>query len=133
MISKYDISTKDKIEVSYRDFILYILLQIGLQPSNKGIYYLRDLILLALQEYNFIENEVKNTDLINKLANIKHISAANIRTNIDYAFKFKDTTKAEINFKKIFNFEYDAYYMTAKTITSFIISLIYSKEKTKQI
>ena len=132
MISKYDISTKDKIEVSYRDFILYILLQIGLQPSNKGIYYLRDLILLALQEYNFIENDVNITDLRNKLSIIKHLSPLTIKTNIEYAFKYRDISKGEKNFKNIFGFEYDTYYMTAKTITNFIISLIYSKEK-KQI
>ena len=39
---------------------------------------------------------------------------------------YKDTSKAERNFETIFNTKYDEYYITAKSLTNLIVSLIYT-------
>ena len=123
MIEKYDIFTKDKEKISYRAFIQTILIKLGLSPTSKGTYYLRDIITLAIQEkYNF--NDVTLINLIKKLATIKNLSERTIKSNIDYAFKYKNTFKAQENFESIFNIKYDEYFLTAKTITNLIINLI---------
>lgn len=122
MKTKYDIFTKDKIKISYRAFIQATLIELGLSPTSKGTYYLRDIILLAIQEDNF--DDISLIDLRSKLAKIENISSHTIKSNIDYTFRFKDTTKAQKNFESIFNIKYDEYYITAKTLTNLIISLI---------
>lgn len=124
MKTKYDVFTKDKEKISYRAFIQAILIELGLSPTSKGTYYLRDIIVLALQEYSY--NDISLVNLRNKLALQEHITAKTIKSNIDYTFKFKDTLKAEENFETIFNIEYDEYYITAKALTNLIISLIYT-------
>lgn len=123
MKNKYDFSTKDKIEISYCAFIQAILIELGLSPTSKGTYYLRDIILLAIQEYSF--KDISLIDLRNKLALKEHITANTIKSNIDYTFKYKDTSKAKENFETIFNIKYDEYYITAKALTNLIVSLIY--------
>lgn len=123
MKNKYDFSTKDKIEISYCAFIQAILIELGLSPTSKGTYYLRDIILLAIQEYSF--KDISLIDLRNKLALKEHTTANTIKSNIDYTFKYKDTSKAKENFETIFNIKYDEYYITAKALTNLIVSLIY--------
>lgn len=123
MKTEYDVFTKDKIKISYRAFIQSTLMELGLSPTSKGTYYLRDIILLAIQENNF--NDISLIDLRNKLAKSKNISPYTIKSNIDYTFRFKDTSKAKENFETIFNIKYDEYYITAKSLTNLIISLIY--------
>lgn len=123
METKYDIFTKDKIKISYCAFIQATLIELGLSPTSKGTYYLRDIILLAIQEDNF--DDISLIDLISKLAKIKNIPSYTIKSNIDYTFRFKDTTKAQKSFESIFNIKYDEYYITAKTLTNLIINLIY--------
>lgn len=120
MISKYDISTKEKNEMSYRAFVFALLIDIGFNPSNKGTFYLRDLILLAMNN----SEDIGLKELRKQLANKKHISQTKIKTNIDYAFKCINSIKTKNNFKNIFHFEYDTYFMTAKTLINLIISLI---------
>lgn len=122
MTNKYDIFTKDKRNISYCSFIQTILIELGLSPTSKGTYYLRDIITLAIQENNF--NDVSLISLIKKLATIKNLSERTIKSNIDYAFKYKNTYKAQKNFELIFNIKYDEYFLTAKTITNLIINLI---------
>ena len=123
MKARYNISTKDKVEVSYCAFILNTLISIGLSPSCKGTYYIRDIILIALKKYNA---DINLKILQRQLAISKHISQNTIKTNIDYAFKYHDAKKAQSNFKKIFNIEYDTYFITAKTIVSLLVSQIYN-------
>lgn len=123
-----NVVTINQIELSYRAFIQKALIQLGLSPTNKGTYYLRDLIILALQKYNFNDNDINLTDLIQQLSNQKHISTNTIKSNIDYAFRYKDNAKAEENFEKIFNIKYDTYYITAKSIINLIVSLIYLQQ-----
>ena len=123
MKTKYDVFTKDKTKISYSAFIQSTLIELGLSPTSKGTYYLRDLILLAIQENNF--NDISLRDLRYKLSKVCNISSYTIKSNIDYAFKFKDVTKAEENFETIFNIKYDEYYITAKALTNLIINLIY--------
>ena len=48
MKTEYGILTKDKSKISYCSFIQAILIELGLSPTSKGTYYLRDIILLAL-------------------------------------------------------------------------------------
>ena len=123
MNTVYDVSTKDNGKISYCSFIQTTLLNLGLSPSSKGTYYLRDIILLAIQEDNFEDINLKH--LQNKLAKNKNILPSTIKTNIDYSFRIKNTSKAKDNFETIFNIKYDEYYLTAKTLTNLIYSLIY--------
>lgn len=123
MKTKYDVFTKDKEKISYRAFIQAKLIELGLSPTSKGTFYLRDIITLAIQEYNY--NDISLIDLRNKLAKRENTTANTIKSNIDYTFKFKDTSKAEENFETIFNIKYDEYYITAKSLTNLIVSLIY--------
>lgn len=123
MKTEYDVFTKDKEKISYRAFIQAILIELGLSPTSKGTFYLRDIITLAIQEYNY--NDISLIDLRNKLAERENTTANTIKSNIDYTFKFKDTSKAEENFETIFNIKYDEYYITAKSLTNLIVSLIY--------
>lgn len=123
MKTEYDIFTKDKRKISYVAFIQSILLELGLSSTSKGTYYLRDIIVIAIQDYNL--NDVNIIGLINKLAKIKNTSAHKIKSNIDYTFKYKNTLKAEKNFETIFNIKYDEYYITPKSVTNLIINLIY--------
>ena len=124
MKTKYDVFTKDKEKISYRAFIQTTLIELGLSPTSKGTYYLRDIITLALQEYSY--NDVSLVDLRQKLAEKENTSANTIKANIDYTFKYKDISKAEKNFETIFNTKYDEYYITAKSLTNLIVSLIYT-------
>jgi len=124
---KYEISTKDKLEISYRAYILSSLLSLGFSSTNKGTFYLRDLILIAIQS-NFNDSDIRLKDLRNILAKQKGISPKTIKSYIDYALKFRDTQKAENNFENIFGFEYDSYFITAKSIISLMVGLIYNKE-----
>ncbi len=119
----YDVFTKDKEKISYRAFIQATLIELGLSPTSKGTYYLRDIITLAIQEYH--SNDISLIDLRKKLAVKENTTANTIKSNIDYIFKFKDTSKAEQNFETIFNIKYDEYYITAKSLTNLIVSLIY--------
>lgn len=123
MKTKYDVFTKDKEKISYCAFIQAKLIELGLSPTSKGTYYLRDIITLAIQEYS--SNDISLIDLRNKLAVKENTTANTIKSNIDYTFKFKDTSKAEENFETIFNIKYDEYYITAKSLTNLIVSLIY--------
>lgn len=122
MIRKYDIFTKEKGKISYRTFIQTILIELGLSPSTKGTYYLRDIIILAIQESNF--NNFSLIELRKKLATKNNLSEKTIKSNIDYTFKYKNTYKAQKNFELIFNIKYDEYFLTAKTLINLIINLI---------
>jgi len=126
--NKYNTYINNKSEISYKSFILAILLKLGLNLSNKGTFYLTDMILIALQLTNIYDNDIDLKQLREKLATIKNISPITIKTNIDYAFKCRNTLKAEKNFETIFGFEYDDYYITTKSIISLILNQIYSKE-----
>lgn len=93
MKTEYDIFTKDKEKISYCAFLQSVLIELGLSPTSEGTYYLRDIILLAIQEYSF--NDISLIDLRNKLAIKEHIISNTIKSNIDYTFKYKDTSKAK--------------------------------------
>lgn len=127
MKTEYEISTKDKLEISYRAYILSSLLSLGFSPNNKGTFYLRDLILIAIQT-NFNDSDIRLKNLRNILAKQKGLSPKTIKSHIDYAFKYRDIEKAENNFEKIFGFEYDFYFMTPKSIIALMVGLIYNKE-----
>lgn len=126
MKTEYDITTKDK-EMSYTAFILASLIKLGLSPSNKGTYYLRDLILLALQ--NNVSDDIHLKELREKLAKLKGISAKTIKSNIDYAFQYKNTEKAEKNFETLLGIEYDSYFITVKTVMALILNAITMTQK----
>ena len=79
MNTVYDVSTKDNSKISYCSFIQTTLLNLGLSPSSKGTYYLRDIILLAIQEDKFEDINLKH--LQNKLAKNKNILPSTIKTN----------------------------------------------------
>lgn len=131
MKNKYEISTKDKIEISYRAFILSSLLNLGFSPTTKGTYYLRDLILLALQT-NFKDRDIAIKSLTNQLAEQIKIPPNKIKSNMDYAFKYRNDQKAHNHFKDLFGITYDPYFLTAKSIISLMLNLIYMKELDKK-
>lgn len=132
MITTYDISTKDKVEISYSTFILANLLKLGLNLSNKGTFYLRDMIIIAVQVNKLSESDISLKCLLEKLSKLKNISPKTIKSNIDYAFKYIDILKAEKNFKNIFGFEYDRYYITTKSIICLMIGQIYNIKKEEE-
>lgn len=123
MVSEYDISTKEKNKMSYRTFVFVLLINLGFSPNNKGTFYFRDLILLAISN----SEELGLKELRKQLANKKHISQDKIKTNIDYAFKCIDNQKTKNNFENIFHFEYDIYFITAKTLINLVVNLIYTR------
>ncbi len=50
MKTEYDVFTKDKEKISYRAFIQATLIELGLSPTSKGTYYLRDIIILLCEQ-----------------------------------------------------------------------------------
>ena len=64
-----------------------------------------------------------------QLAKIKGISAKTIKSNIDYAFQYKNTEKAEKNFETLLGIEYDSYFITVKTVMALILNAITMTQK----
>ncbi len=116
------------IELKYRTFILNILIQLGLSPSCKGIYYLTDLILLAIKYNDFIDIDINLKELRESLSNEKHISAKSIKSNIEYSIQYRNNGITKGNFKNLFNLDYDISFITTKSIISLILNLIYTTQ-----
>ena len=54
----YMIGNCNDINNMYRVFIFNSLLQLGLSPSCKGTYYLRDIIILAIKYSDFVKSYI---------------------------------------------------------------------------
>ena len=111
----YDISTKDK-EISYANLVDRCLLELGFGFNKNGTKYLRDLILSAffMEDYKLEINSVVTHFLdINSI----NITRKNYIRTIQYSIENIDYKKAKENFSKIFNVEYDFYYLTPRNLT----------------
>ncbi len=119
MISKYDTSTKDKVKVSY---LLYsTLLELGLNPSNKGTIYLKEII-----EYIILNNlyDYSYNEILNRFVKSKGYKKANVKFNIKNSLYRINYKKAERNFEKCLNMPFDMYYLSPSKLIN-IIALKY--------
>lgn len=115
MISEYDTCTKDKVKVSY---LLYVMLfELGLSPSNRGTIYLKELI-----EYIALNNlyDYSYKEILQKFIDDKHYEKKNIKSNIKNALYRIDYTKAEKNFEKYLNIQFDTYYLSPSKFVNII-------------
>ena len=127
MVTKYDISTKDK-EVSYIEFVDMILDRLGFRKNNVGTRFLRELVIYLYKKNPFeilINNEIEE---FLKEREIKNLTIINFIKRIDYAIRYADIKKIEDNFFKVFHTEYYSYYLTPK---SFIILMLNVLEKNR--
>lgn len=127
MVTKYDISTKDK-EVSYIEFVDMILDRLGFRKNNVGTRFLREFVIYLYKKNPFeilINNEIEE---FLKEREIKNLTIINFIKRIDYAIRYADIKKIEDNFFKVFHTEYDSYYLTPK---SFIILMLNVLEKNR--
>ena len=127
MVTKYDISTKDK-EVSYIEFVDMILDRLGFRKNNVGTRFLREFVIYLYKKNPFeilINNEIEE---FLKEREIKNLTIINYIKRIDYAIRYADIKKIEDNFFKVFHTEYDSYYLTPK---SFIILMLNVLEKNR--
>ena len=120
IVNCYDINNM------YRVFIFNSLLQLGLSPSCKGTYYLRDIIILAIKYSDFVNIDINLKELYIILANEKNISYTKVNSCIEYAINTRNEIKTKTNFNNIFQLDYDIYFMTAKSIINLIVTLIYN-------
>lgn len=116
----------NNIELKYSSFIFNTLLQLGFSPSCKGTYYLKDIILLSIKYSDFANIETSLKELYTILANERNTSYAKVNSCIEYAINTRNETKSKNNFNNVFHLDYDIYFMTAKSIISLIVTLIYN-------
>ena len=102
--------------------IYNILRSIGLNTSHRGTKYINKAIQLVILSNNDIV--IINT-IYKDIANMyDNITPKQIKNDISYALNSRVEEKAEKNFEKIFNFEYDSYYFTNKTIIEEIARVV---------
>lgn len=121
MQNLYDTFTKDKTKVSYEFWVEKSLINLGFCYSNAGTHYLKKMILYVF------ENDLDNVTMeklyieISKKTNKKPLA---IKGAIKYAINMINTTKAKSNFYKIFNYEYDYYFLTPKNLILLFVTLL---------
>lgn len=102
--------------------IFNILRDIGLNTSCRGTKYINKAVQLLLTSNNdifILEN------IYNCIANIyDNTSPKQVKNDISYALKSRNSEKSKRNFEKVFGFEYDDYYFTNKTIIEEISRII---------
>lgn len=120
MKSVYDTCTKEKVKVSY--FLYAMLIELGLNPSNKGTIYLKEVI-----EYIIFNNLYDYTykDILSLFANEKNYNLENLKNNIKNCLYRINYTKSKKNFNKYLNLEFDTYYLSPSKFTN-IIALKYN-------
>lgn len=119
MKSLYDTDTKDKVKVSY--YLYPMLFELGLNPSNKGTIYLKELIEYIIQN-NLYDYSYKET--LELFIKDKHYELKNIKDNIKNSLYRIDYSKAKMNFEKYLNLSFNSYYLSPSKFIS-IISLKY--------
>ena len=129
MITKYDISTKDK-EMSYIEFVDMILDILGFRKNNVGTRFLREFVIYLYKKNPFeiiiINNEIEEF-LIEK--NITNLTVINFIKRINYAIQYADNTKMKDNFFNVFHTQYDSYYLTPKTFIILILNMLEKNRK----
>lgn len=120
----YDISTKDNSISSYSIFIDQTFDKLGFRKNTLGTKYLKELILYTYTNniYNIFINRICKKYLLDKQLNT--ISETMFLDNIKYAIKNVDIYKFKNNFHKIFNTEYDIYYLSTKNIVILFVNIL---------
>ncbi len=115
MKSEYDTYTKDKVKVSYS--LYSMLFELGLNPSNKGTIYLKEIIeyiiLNSLYDYSYKE-------ILQLFIDEKHYELKNIKSNIKNTLYRIDYRKTKNNFNKYLNIEFDTYYLSPSKFINLI-------------
>lgn len=121
MVKKY--STEVKLINNQVIILIYnILRELGLTPTLKGTKLLNKAIQIVLNtnnEFVVLEEVYKRIAL-----NYPELNSEQIKNLIKYAIDNRKEEKSVTNFKKIFGFEYDAYYFTNKIIIEEIARVI---------
>ncbi len=128
MITKYDISTKDK-EMSYIEFVDMILDILGFRKNNVGTRFLREFVIYLYKKNPFeiiINNEIE--EFLNE-RNITELTVINFIKRINYAIQYADNTKMKDNFFNVFHTQYDSYYLTPKTFIILILNMLEKNRK----
>ena len=123
MITKYDISTKDK-DVSYIEFVDMILDRLGFRRNNVGTIFLREFVIYLYKKnpLEIIINDEIEEFLVER--NIKKITIINFIRRINYAIQYADSKKMKDNFLNVFHTEFDLYYLTPKTFIIFMLNVL---------
>lgn len=123
MITKYDISTKDK-DVSYIEFVYMILDRLGFRRNNVGTRFLREFVIYLYKKnpLEIIINDEIEEFLVER--NIKKITIINFIRRINYAIQYADSKKMKDNFLNVFHTEFDLYYLTPKTFIIFMLNVL---------
>ncbi len=123
MITKYDISTKDK-DVSYIEFVDMILDRLGFRRNNVGTRFLREFVIYLYKKnpLEIIINDEIEEFLVER--NIKKITIINFIRRINYAIQYADSKKMKDNFLNVFHTEFDLYYLTPKTFIIFMLNVL---------
>ncbi len=122
MKTKYDISTKDK-EISYIGFVDTIFDLLGFNKANNGTRLLRKFIIyvyLKNPDEIDLKHEIKEFIKDNRINN----NYNNMYKRFQYAIYNCDYNKMKHNFYRIFNIEYDYYFLSVKTMVNFLINII---------
>ena len=118
---EYGISTKDKNEVSYIEFVDTILDDLGFRKNMSGTRLLRDFSIFVYME-NPLEIDLKEELKIFNNKRNTNIMYSNFHKKISNAIQYADLDKMKTNFYKVFRNEYDYYYLNVKTIITFIVN-----------
>lgn len=115
----YDSYTKDKVKASY--YLYAILVDLGLNPSNKGTIYLKELI-----EYIIINDlyDYSYKAILEKFTAEKHYKVKNVKDNIKNSIYRINYIKAKKNFQKYLSLPFDFYYLSPSKFIN-IIALKY--------
>ena len=121
MKTEYDISTEDKKEVSYIEFVDTILMDLGFKVNMSGTRLLRDFVIFVYKRKSLEIDIKKELVEFSKSTKLK-ISYNNFNIKIYNAINYADINKMKKNFYSIFRIEFDYYYLSVKTIITFLIN-----------
>lgn len=119
MKSVYDTCTKDNVKVSYSLYTM--LFDLGLNPSNKGTIYLKEVI-----EYVVLNGlyDASYQEILKRFICENHYELKNIKDNIKNALYRVDYAKARKNFERYLKLPFDVYYFSPSKFIS-ILALKY--------
>ena len=124
---KYDISTKDEKEVSYIDLVDTILDMLGFNKANNGTRLFRKFIIYVYKTDPFDIDIKREINCFIKDNNI-NTNYQNMNKRFEYAIYNCDSDKMKKNFYRVFNNEYNYYYLSVKNMVNFILNVLEKNE-----